>query len=181
MKRQFSFLVIILLSISLLSACSRTHSENINDYFCWNNKTNTILRSHFNNTLPEKSLVDHYGTNYYYNLSQGILGNPNLVIYVSVQFPDDSGYQSEIDKLNLSADSIQDENVSIYFIQGTQQDIDEYTDENIYDGMFYNFEIIITNDESNEISFINAYVWDYYKDDLLVSLLKTITIDTLTF
>lgn len=174
MKRRFCFLLIILLSFSLLSACSQTHSENISDYFCWNNKTNTILRSQFNNTLPEKSLVDQYGTNYYYNLSQSILGDPNLVIYVSVQFPDDSDYQIQIDKLNLPADSIHDENISLHFIQGTQQTIAEYTDEKIYDGMFYNFEVIITNDESNEISYINAYVWDYYKDDMLLSLLEVL-------
>ena len=48
-----------------------------------------------------------------------------------------------------------------------------FTHESIYDEMFYNFEVIITNDESNEISYFNAYVWDYYKDDILVSLLET--------
>ena len=61
-------------------------------------------------------------------------------------------------------------------MQDFLNDREEYIDEKIYDGMFYDFEIVSANQSEYTICLIYAHVWDYYKDQVLIDYLNNINI-----
>ncbi len=62
-----------------------------------------------------------------------------------------------------------------FLIQYSLDDRLKYTDDEIYDGMFYTFEIISANPEENTICFVSARVWDYHPDQVLIDYLQPIS------
>lgn len=162
--RLFAILCVMLLPFS---GCT-SQSKECRDYAEWNRQTDIILCDSFNSTLPEKMVVESYGEKYYYKYTQKVLGDPNFVIYISLQFPDSLSYQLEKAKIALPVDFIVLNEKTYYFFQGSLQEFGEYTDGKIYDGQFYNFEIVAADDQNYELFFINAHVWDYNSDEMLI-------------
>ena len=178
MRNRF-IVFLLLVSLFVLSSCSKNNNTNINDYGHWSNAVKSVLNEDFDKSLPDEQTVCAYGETYYYNKKQGVLGDLNFVIYVVLQFDDKTSYESELSKYTrLCIDN--DNNVAKtedtlhYVIQGSTKNALEFLDDKIYDGMFYNFEIISASPEDFSITFVNAHVWDYSTDQVLARHLQMI-------
>lgn len=169
--------IILVFYMFILQSCT-THSKydtNLSDYGSWKESTTKIISDNFTNSLPCNKSVNKYGHEYYYKAHQSTFGDENFVIYVVLKFPDKTSYENELYKYNsLFSSFIFQDNTSYYTIQYSHEAVSEYTNNKIHDGMFYNFEIISANKTEYTICFINARVWDYYKDNVLIDFLNNI-------
>lgn len=165
--------VFVVVCIFAFSGCSKKkyHSE-LSDYGLWNKATDKILQKKFSDSLPTKSEVDKYGCDYYYKFSQGLLGDPNFVILVSLEFSDESIYQQVLSK--YFSGSVCGSNSDLIYrqIQGSDEEIADYMDDKVLDGVSYNFEVVCARKDEQKIYFVNANVWDYYNDRELVEYLQ---------
>lgn len=163
-----------------LSGCSaqNNHHTQLSDYGLWGETTKILLDNNFTNSLPDNEVVKDYGHEYYYKSSQSVMGDESFVIYVVLTFPDEVSYWEELSKYTiLQSNPISQNDNTYYPIQYSHEAVTEYTDGKYYDGMFYNFEVISTNTNEYTISFINAHVWDYYNDQVLIDFLQPIVND----
>ncbi len=128
-----------------------------------------IMENSLNPYLPDKLTANMYGEEYHYIHSRGILGDPNFVVYLNLQFPDMDCFGEYLNRLGLGEKTpIQIQNDKYYLLQGTEALIAEYTNDEIYDGCFFDFEAIVVNDERNSVTHIVAHVWDYWKNEMLL-------------
>ncbi|MBP3538644.1 MAG: hypothetical protein J6J62_02245 [Oscillospiraceae bacterium] len=169
--RFFPVLILIFLTLAGIFALGKTLKAD--SYGDWGRKTKAILSENFNGFLPEVAVAQNYGQNYYYKYKQAPLGDANFVIYIEIALPDDAAFNNflagyEIDSIESRSMS----NETVYFIQGDAESIAEYLDDEIYDGMYYNFELISVDKNSLTVEFLSAQVWDYYKDDFLCNHLR---------
>lgn len=154
----------LLLGVIMLYGC-KTQSDDIKSYGAWNDTTISILQNSFNRTLPEKKTVECYGVDYYYSFTEAFLGDPMFMIRVTLQFPSDNDVQSQLGTYVLDNSELMQDGTTIYcFLQGDAQKILEYMDDDICDGIFYDFEIISVDYETNRVTIVNARAWDYCKD-----------------
>ena len=168
-------LCIIVLLILLTCMPKTCHDTDIAKYQYWQDSVTKTVEKEFAPALPARETVEAYGKEYNYSFSQGALGAPNFVIYVSLQFPDKESYEKELEKYStLLTNPIQQNNDCHYAVQYSLEKVAAYTDEEIRDGMFYNFELISTNENEYVISFLVARVWDYYKNDFLADYLVSV-------
>lgn len=164
MGKRIIVITLCAITILVICGCSNHTSEDIKEYGGWNAKTQEIIESRFHNTLPSDKIVDLYGCKYYYSFTQGMFGDPNIII-ITLQFDTNKEYwdakytYENILKNGVLEDSLTDK-------------ISGYLDDTIHDGMFYDFELFIADDNNQQIQIVNAYVWDYYRNDRLVSLLE---------
>lgn len=175
--RRMIISLIVLSAFLFLYGCTsqRYYEDDPSAYGSWNQTVNKIRDDSFCGSLPDKQDVSEFVQSYYYVFSQGVFGDPNFVIYVALQFPDENSYEEEINKYALLlSDPIQMDGFTYYPVQCSKKTFEEYTDNQTLDGMYYNFEIIVENKDAKMISFINAHVWDYYKDQMLVDFLNQI-------
>lgn len=169
--------LIVLSALLFLYGCTSKdyYEDDPSAYGSWNQTVNTIRDDFFCGSLPDKKDVNEFAQSYYYAFSQGVLGDPNFVIYVTLQFPDEHSYEEELNKyILLLSDPVQIDGLTYYPVQCSQKTFEEYTDDQILDGMYYNIEVIVENKDAKTISFINARVWDYYKNQMLVDFLHQI-------
>lgn len=157
---KIALLVTLCFLLCLNGCVSTEHYEtDPSNYGSWDKTVTEIRRDFFHNSLPAKRDVDQFAQSYYYVFTQGLLGDPNFVISVALQFPDETSYEEELTKYSLElSDTIVLDGTTYYLVQCTLTEIEEYTDERIYDGMYYSFEIIAGNKEAKTIRFINARV-----------------------
>lgn len=180
--RRKNVLIAILGCVLALTGCSaqKNYYTDLSQYGMWKETTVAMLTDNFSDSLPDSEDVSNYGYEYYYKSSQSVLGDENFVIYVVLRFPDEASYLKELSKYtSLQLDPVSQNHNTYYPIQYSNETFMEYTDGEYSDGMFYNFEIISTNVSEYTISFLNARVWDYYSDQVLVEYLQPIaTIST---
>ena len=177
MKRSV-FIACLMILVIVFQGCNayRETTADLSDYGRWNSFTKETLQDCFLNPLPNCETVERYGTSYYCQSIQSLLGDPNFVIHLSLQIPDEVQYQKELENFTAQLDEpVVIGAVHYYLVQCSRDDVLSYLDDEVYDGMFYNFEIISANPEENTISFISAHVWDYVKDDYLLDLLQPIS------
>ena len=169
-------MTIIIVQVVILQGCKiyTDKSTNISNYNHWPNSTKKIIQADFEISLPETEIVQKFGQSYYYNHSQAILGDENFIIHVVLKFPDIDGYEKELSKYaSIAAEEIfQKDDTTHYLIQYSNEDLREYLNDTVLDGMFFNFETISANSKEYTLSFITARVWDYYQDDFLISYLR---------
>lgn len=175
MRKKF-IIISLIVCMTILQSCSNgKHSNDTSDYGRWQKGTQEILMNEFSNSLPNQDVVNQYAQKYYYKTRQGILTEHNFVISVSLQFPDKSIFLMELDKYKNQFQYLTtSEYIMCYAIQYSPENASEYVNEEVYDGMFFNFEIILANEKEYRIDFINAHVWDYYKDTNLIEYLQKI-------
>lgn len=166
MKRSLCLLLAVVLSGSL-SACSKTikiNGKQLNDF-------DTL----FVTEMPQEVKDDTICQDMYIQREYAFWGDPNYVIYFTLAFEDNSAFQSHIEKLNtaLAKELLIDE-TSYYIFQGSTDALNEYTDSKIYDGSNFIYEIISIRKDAQEVTYLYAYVWDYWKNDFLVSHLEEI-------
>lgn len=176
MKRIIALISILIYIIALQGCASKNeHTTELSEYGSWKESTASMLANSFVCSLPDNEIVNKYGKEYYYKSSQGTLGDQNFVICVALQFADKASYENELRKYTtLLSDSLFQNDTTYYMIQYSNEAVTEYTNDKIYDGMFFNFEIISTNSNSYTICFLNAHIWDYYKDKVLIDYLQLI-------
>lgn len=161
----------------IFNSCTiqNNYDTTISNYGSWKKNTTNILCNNFTNSLPDSKAVNEYGQKYYYNFSQSAFSDHSFVIYIVMQLPDETSYEKELSKYTaLLSNSVVNNNITYYTIQYSHEDVLEYMNNKIYDGMYYNFEIISVDKSKYTISFLNARVWDYYKDQVLIDYLVEI-------
>lgn len=177
MYKRIAVFFVFLSFLTLQGCTTQQHSSiNILEFGLWSSSTKSILREDFTSSLPDEQTVCNYGKTYYYTSTQGLLGDLNFVINVVLQFDDKANYESELSKYTILCQDVieKTDNTLHYVIQGSSEQATEYLDDKVYDGMFYNFEIVSANLEDHSISYINAHVWDYYSDQILTECLQQI-------
>lgn len=163
------FIFVLLFSYGCSS--SKCHSDNLSEYTKWNSFTSDMLENHFNNALPNLDIVNSYGKEYDYQYEQAVFGDSNFHIYVSLAITDNSTFELEIERLTSLYKSIINKQFTYYIVQGDIDDINEYCNEEIYDGMDFFFEIIVVDNLTHNIEYLSAYQWDYNKDDIVYNIL----------
>lgn len=140
-----------------------------------NGSTIDLLNSHFSQSLPSQETMNQYGRTYYINSKNSLLGDANVVVYIELEFPDKKSYNAELEKYaKLLSMPVMQDDTAFYLLQFSHQAFEQYTDKRIFDGMFFNFEVISTNENQLKITFLNAHVWDSYRDEVLVDFLRLI-------
>lgn len=178
MKNRIVAVVLIVCILALFGCEAKrdSHSDIIN-YGQWKDSTNSILTDSFCKSLPSSQKVREYGKHYYFKREQALLGDENFVIRVILQFDNKAIYEREL--INHTKDywpfMLESDSATQYLIQGSSEAIQDYLDDEVLDGMFYNFEIVSTNADDYSISFISAHVWDYYTDPILSEYLQQVS------
>lgn len=171
MKRIF---ILILSLVACMFGCSSTDNV-ISDYGCWNHESSVLIHEYFESFLPSKDLVNDYGVDYYYTYSEALLGNQNMVIFVELRLPEKEQFEEQLCKnMENASPLLSTEKGEDYYLLFKQEYISEYLDDEIYDGMCYNFKIMSTNKETNTIRYLIAHVWDNYGDAFLIDYLSDI-------
>lgn len=172
-QKRITFFALVFLCILFWAGFKYNEHSKTKIFGNWNESTDNILEEQFYGFLPEKSTAEKYGQNYYYKFVQAVLGDANFVIYIDIVLPDTTTFENLCSQYELnSKEMITLDNQEFYFIQCIPESVSEYLDDKIYDGMYYNFEIIAINRSNYTISFLSAHVWDYYKDNLLYDFLR---------
>lgn len=176
MKQFTVFFLIVVFCLTAIGCLNQNHhTTDLSSYGDWEDKTIDILASNFLYELPDKALVDKNGYAYYYKSSQGILGDKNFVILVVLKYPNTAEYNKALNQyIDFPASVFTEGDTTHYLIQASPESGQEYLDENTYDGMFYDFEVISFDQSNQTISFLSAHVWDYYKDEKLSDYLRKI-------
>ena len=176
MKNIFLFPMIFALCVFAFVGCgSEIQSSELSDYLAWNTTTTKILDRNFNLPLPDKLTANEYCDDYYYAYSQSVLGDPNFVIQLVLHFSNAEDFNAHTDRLGLQNSAyIQAQDDKYYMIQGTEQDIVEYTDDETYDGLYFDYGVIVINEKCHKVTYIAAHVWDYWKNDVLINWLMPI-------
>ena len=176
MKRIVLLICFVVVMLSC-QGCNSTASKTtrLEDYKDWDGDVNKMLQENFHVPLPERELIDEYGISYYCNTYQAVLGDQNVVICLEVQLPSVESNLTELEEyITQLKNPIVVNESSYYLIQYSYDNAISYMDNNVYDGMFYNFEIVAVSPEGKCLILI-AHVWDYYQDQILVDYLKNIT------
>lgn len=169
---------IVIILFLMLVCCAGCSSEeayvtDCSQYGQWSKKTAACLTENFFASLPSISDVSQWGRSYYYESTQATLGDLNFVIFVELAFADDNKYLDAISAIERKFSvSFTAKGSSYYAIQFSQENYQEYTNDEILDGMFFNFEGIIANENEKVIRYLTAHVWDYYPHPLLLAELQ---------
>lgn len=174
--RRIIIAISLVCQILLLQGCiTSNQSTDLAKYGLWKESTVRFLQENFSNSLPEAETVCKYGKSYYYKSTQGVMGDENFIIHVVIRFDEKTRYEEELSKYrNLLSNSVLRNDVIYYTIRHSNEAVLEYTNDEILDGMYYDFEIIAINEKECSMEFINAHVWDYYKNQVLIDFLQQI-------
>lgn len=171
----FVAILIIILSLTIEYSINNFVETDIEKYGDWNNKTKAILTEDFNGLLPYGYIFQNNLKDYYYCFNQGLALDPNFVIYATFEFDNEETFVSQISIAKQKAKSVlTSENFAYLIIQGTENDVLAYSDGEILDGYFYNFEIVIVDEKNHTISYLVSRVWDYYENPDLSKLLNNV-------
>lgn len=174
--KKHKILITILICIFLMASYMLygVFNNGMRNYGEWEDFTKEYLSQKFLCTLPSKEIVAAFGTDYYYNYKKPtFLGDHNFVINLTIEFPsEDIYYQALSSYTDISCMVKVIHAETWYFIQYSEDHAMEYIDNEIYDGMFYDFEVIIASHEKYSIEFLCAHVWDYYQNPILVQFLQ---------
>lgn len=177
MKRLLVIALIFLVLLVMQGCIAHDVCDtNLSNYGIWDKTTKDILEKSFF-TLPSADNVKEFGQRYYYKASKSVLSDYNFVICVELEFTDEISYAEELTRLTQFLPSpIEHDSTCIYGVQLSEENALEYLNTTIYDGAFYNFEIISANKDFNSLCYVYAHVWDYFEDEILADTLESIFI-----
>ena len=161
MKKFFSLLILLALLLSLC-ACGdppiqSLHTDNPAQYLQLNEYTTHVLTSDFFDSLPDR-IPENTDCSYHHYYECSLVGDPHFAVCLSVT-TSDTVFQEELHRIeNLgSVQQLDIGQARYFFFHGTDQDISEYLDTTqIYDGMFFRFEIVKFDMEHGTIEYISA-------------------------
>lgn len=168
--RKVNISLVVLLVLGVFYGCvySNGYNEDVSRYGRWEQNTENILANSFKGSLPDSDQVMQYARGYYYDVLKSVLGDPNFVILVELQFPEESAFRKELERIkSLDTEQISCGRNVYYLLQYSDQYALEFMDDKVYDGMYYNFEFVCVNEEAKNIRYVNARVWDYHSDEEL--------------
>ena len=164
--KKFFFLFVVLVSV-LLCACS-VENDLLQSRFA---KFDSVFIYDF----PSETAHPDNCFDVYVAQNKSLFGDPNYVISFSLKFEDRSALQAHLNKYDTKiADALTVDDMTYYVFQGTADDLEEYANDQVYDGYYFVYEIIAVNEEKPEVSYLYAYVWDYWKNEFLITWLETI-------
>ena len=171
-KERIVTLVVTLIVVVLFASTSlaientppigKTRSDDSLHYLECNDYVLNVLKDYYVGILPSK--IDVQGKlEYHYRYSCAILGDPNFSIFLSMKYDDEDKYNEEIARIehlvnaHTTAELLCD---STYILTGTKQDIEKALDNQIYNGLRFNFEIVHCDEQNLKVWFYLAQVWD---------------------
>lgn len=179
MKKIFLFCIILIVLLSFGSLYGDVVVTDLNSYDEWNIATKKIVREQFDNNFPNVEFARKYCRDYYYSYKQAFLGDQNFIIYANFEIPDKNDYKSKIKTFDKFESLFYNNDSEMYiFLQGDEKDMSLYLDDELLDGMFYDFEIIVANNNSQTIHYLIAHVWDYHRDEKLFDFLEFVQLGT---
>lgn len=165
--KKLHLLFFVLMTTACLSACANSKEINGTHFV----EFETI----FINGLPDEVEDIENCHNMYLEKRKSILGDPNYVISFTLKFDNLSAYQNHLQGINTTlAEELQTDGKTYYLFQGSKEELIEYTNLEILDGYFFVYEIIATNKQTREVDYLYAYVWDYWKNEFLISKLDNV-------
>lgn len=171
----FVAILISMLSLTIEYSINNFDETDLEKYGDWNNKTKTILTEEFSSLLPYGYIFQSNLRDYYYCFNQGLALDPNFVIYATFEFDNEETFASQINIAEQkSKNALTSDNFTYLIVQGSEDDVLAFSDEEILDGYFYNFEIVIVDEENHTISYLVSRVWDYYANPDLSKLLNNV-------
>ena len=160
--------LIILLSASTSLAIENTppvgeaRSDDSLHYLECNDYVLSILGNSYVGILPSE--IDEQGKpEYHYRYSCAVFGDPNFSIFLSMKYDDEEEYNKEIARIDhLMNECTNTELIcdSTYILTGAKQDIEKALDDQIYDGLRFNFEIVHCDEQNLKVWFYLAQIWD---------------------
>jgi len=142
------------------------NDTSVESYGSFNNTTNNILEKYEAILLPDKSLAAEFCRSYIYEYQEAFFGDPNFYIYAELELTD-AAFSAELERLDtLCENGPEDE--GIYVVQGSKEEFESYSDDEILDGMFYVFEIAKADESAGTIEYLTAYLWDYHPVELVI-------------
>lgn len=165
MKKIVCLLLIVILgSISACSNSIKLNGERLDDF-----------HNLFITEMPQEVEDNALCRDMYLKREYAILGDPNYVVYFTLSFEDHSAFQSHLENINLDlAEKVQIDGDTHYIFQGSKEALIEYTDEEIHDGFNFAYEIVTIKKDTQDVTYLYAYVWDYWPNDFLISKLEKI-------
>ena len=139
----------------------------VESYGRFNNTTNNILEKYEAILLPDKSLAAEFCRSYIYEYQEPFFGDANFYIYAKLELTD-AAFVAELERLGaLCGTGTTDDGV--YVVQGSKEEFENYSDDEILDGMFYVIEIAKADKDTGTIEYLTAYLWDYHPEELVLS------------
>lgn len=166
MKRICICAIIITL---IFCGCISANHANITSkekYGQWNDEVKNLLNSDFKGSLPNKSLVDKYCMEYHYTYDHAPAGDPAFNIYADLHIDDINDFSDEIIRFS-NYDFVNKNGIIYYLINFNSEDLNELLNNEIYDGMYFVFEVAAVDEQKQEIRYLSSYVWDYNKSKLI--------------
>lgn len=167
LRNNMIVITILILNMVVLSGCAYPPMgyENVTDpekYMEVNWFVNKELNDYFEGSMPKEIPKQSNNVHYYYHYSAGILGDPSFLLDLSLVYNSDTLYSSENTRLgSLCHGNITTTNgCKYYLIQFKKEDLQNYMDDEIYDGLSYNFEIAAANDLQKSIEYLSAKQYD---------------------
>ena len=156
-----SFIIVVIAGFILffdpsIGETTKTDPKALGNY---NHYVENVLLSDLKGLLPSESTSDRNDQSYLYWYS-GSLGGSQFCIALNSQFEDEAAFDAErarIEALSAHSEEISDEE-KIYYIKGTAENISNLLDDEVFDGIHYQFEIAIVNSESQSVEYFTAYV-----------------------
>ena len=166
MKRLCLSLIVVLMISSCL-ACTNFGKQN-EMYF-------EDFEEIFINKLPEETEDPSKCSDMYINKATAVFVDPNYVLSFTLKFENYDEFEKHLGAFDVSlAEKLHIGNYSCYVFQGSTENFEEYTNKQIFDGLSFTYEMITVKENALEINYLYAYVWDYWKDDFLISRLNSV-------
>lgn len=174
MKIKTILSLFVLLCFALGSCTNHKYSTSITEYGQWDSLSSEILDRNFSLMLPSENLVQQYGQSYYYSSSQGLFADRSVVVGIVLKFQNNTEYHEVLKQYQAySSGSITNGNIEYYTVQYSYENFWDYSDDEILDGMSYNFSVFSTCESEQTIQIVNAHVWDSFKDQYLINYLTS--------
>ncbi len=183
MKKTYKVLIVVLVCILLivlvlfLLTNKKSETTDINDYLKYHSWVETMLEEELNGSLPSKEIVNSADVDTYlyrYN-NGGLLGDRTFIIDLKCKY-NEKDYSAEKTRIeSLSSKMVNADSKQLYLIN-YPSNIDYFSDDEIYDGLAFVFEIVIVDDKNQSIEYLSSLQQDnMYKEDIVKELVSSIS------
>ncbi|MGN0478246.1 MAG: hypothetical protein ACI4GO_02315 [Hominenteromicrobium sp.] len=160
-------LAVLLCFLISLTGCGdppvgKTETTGISRYGNYDSFAAEKLNTEFAGCLPEKVPDGSMDTDYFYTYQCALFGDPSFAVRLNVTFQSRESYEAELARIQaLPCKSVSSlEGRSLYVLNGDQTDAERYLDEEIYDGLFFVFELAAADDKTWTIQYLSGRWWD---------------------
>ena len=175
MRKSLILLVILLLTLSGCAA-KDTACTDISCYGKWSGPAGDILEESFVLPLPSAESVSKYGQDYYCRESGSAFGDKSIIVDLTLAYPTETEFAGALEGLSSSfPQPVEIGHRLVYPVIFSGDSAADYLDGEIYDGMFYAFELLYASPEDCTLRILKAHVWDYFEDAHLSQALRELT------